>query len=128
MLSLTRHEPTHGGTRRSAAMQVVPQQYKTIRGSGLRFGAAQCDSRAIHPTSPIGHSYQASSFLSSYIYIASIDLLQWVPVARRLVLREHLVYPGLFLPRRIHIYVDALTHCNISRRVRIRGVIALCNG
>lgn len=128
MLSLTQREPTHGGTRQSAAMQVDPRQHTTIRGSGLRFGAAQCDSRAIHPTSPIGHSYQASSFLSSYLYIASIDLLQWVPVARRLVLRGHLVYLGLFLAGCIHIYVDALTHCNISRRVRIRGVIALCNG
>ena len=128
MLSLTRHEPTHGGTRRSAAMQVDPRQHTTIRGSEMRFRAAQGNLRAIHPASSVGHSYQASSFLSSYLYIASIDLLQWVPVARRLVLREHLVYLGLFLPRRIHIYVDALTHCNISRRIRIRGVIALRNG
>ena len=72
---------------------------------------------------PTGRLYS-----SSYLYIASIDLLQWMPGACRLGLRPRLVYLGLFLPRRIHIYVDALTHCNISRRIRIRGVIALRNG
>lgn len=125
---LTRREPTHGRTRRSVAAQVDQRQYKTIRGSGRRFRAAQGGSYAIHPTSPIGHSYQAASLLSSYLYITSIDLLQWRPVARRLVLRGPLVYLELSLPRRLHIYVDALAHCNISRRIRIRGVIALRNG
>lgn len=45
-------------------------------------------------------------YLSSYLYIASIDLLQWVPVARRLVLWGHLVYLGLFLAGCIHIYMS----------------------
>lgn len=67
-------------------------------------------------------------YSSSYLYIASIDLLQWMPGARRLGLRSRLVYLGLFLLRHMHIYVDALTHCNISRHVRICSVIALQNG
>ena len=72
---------------------------------------------------PTGRLYS-----SSYLYIASIDLLQWMPGVYRLGLRGRLVYLGLFLARRIHICVDALTHCNISRRIRICSVIALQNG
>ena len=98
------------------------------KGAIAHLAADRLHAHAIHPTSPIGHSYQAASFLSSYLYIASIDLLQWAPVARRLVLQRPLVYLELSLPRRIHIYVDALTHCNISRHIRIRGVIALGDG
>lgn len=67
-------------------------------------------------------------YLSSYLYIASIDLLQWMPGAYRLGLRPRLVYLELFLLRHMHIYVDALTHCNISRYVCICSVIALRNG
>lgn len=78
--------------------------------------------------STFAHLSTGRLYSSSYLYIASIDLLQWMPGARRLGLRPQLVYLGLFLLRLMHIYVDALTRCNISRHVRICSVIALRNG
>lgn len=45
-------------------------------------------------------------YLSCYLYIASIDLLQWMPGAYRLGLRPRLVYLGLFLLGHMHIYMS----------------------